>query len=91
MECRTHCRNMNLATLAGGFLLGLCVMLLVGADYGNTNGRYQCCPAGEESLAVFVIDTQTGQTWRMGRTDTYDFGTPLERKSERSVETPVRK
>ena len=41
------------------------------------------------SLAVFVIDTQTGQTWRMSRTDTYEFGTPQACKSVRRSQTPL--
>jgi hypothetical protein len=39
--------------------------------------------------AVFVIDTQTGHTWSLSRTDTYDFGTPQARKSIRRSITPI--
>ncbi len=83
--------DLNFRSLAVGFLAALCLMLAVGAagSYGDGPGPYQCCAAGDDSLAVFVIDTQTGQTWRMSRTDTYDFGTPQARKSVRRIQTPL--
>ena len=82
--------NLNLSSLAIGFLLALCLLLVIGAT-GNNNrsGRYQCCAAGNNEVAVFVIDTETGQTWRFSRTDTYNFGTPDERKSIRSSIIPL--
>lgn len=82
--------SIGLRSLAIGFLLAFALMFVLGA-YEGDNGRYQCCPAGDESLAVFVIDTQTGETWRLGRSSTISYGTPRERKSERRSETPVRK
>jgi len=73
-----------------GFLLGLCVMLAIAAASSNEGnpGQYLCCAAGDDSLAVFVIDTETGHTWRLSRTDNYDFGTPHARKSVRHSVTP---
>jgi len=92
MKLKKHTRNIDFKNLAIGFLLGICLLLAVGsADKSNTTGRYQCCAAGDDSLAVFVIDTQTGQTWRMARTDSYNFGTPQMRKSERQSITPIAK
>jgi hypothetical protein len=72
-----------------GFLMALCVALALGAASGTGGGPgpYQCCAA--DDLSVFVIDTQTGQTWRLGRTENYDFGTPFERKSLRKSITPM--
>lgn len=80
--------NLNFSNLVIGFLLALCLLLIIGAA-GIKPGRYQCCAAGNESLAVFVIDTETGQTWRLSRTNMYDFGTPRERKSARQSITPI--
>ena len=80
--------NLNFGSLAIGFLLALCLILVIGAA-GSNHGRYQCCAAGDDNLAVFVIDTETGQTWRFSRTDTYNFGTPQARKSIRRSITPM--
>lgn len=85
-----HNWNLNFNSLAIGFALALCLMLSIGAAESNDNtGQYQCCAAGGDDLAVFVIDTETGQTWRLGRTDMYDFGTPYQRKSIRRSITPM--
>ena len=84
-------RNLNLSSLAIGFLLALCLLLVVGASgsYDNSSKRYQCCAAGDEQLAVFVIDSETGHTWRLSRTDMYDFGTPSEPRSIRRSIRPM--
>jgi len=84
-------RNLNLSSLAIGFLLALCLLLVVGAAGVNGNGskRYQCCAAGNSDLAVFVIDTETGHTWRLSRNDMYDFGTPSEPRSIRRSIRPM--
>jgi hypothetical protein len=81
-------RNLNLSSLAIGFLLALFLLLLIGATNNNSK-RYQCCPAGDEQLAVFVIDTETGHTWRLSRTDMYDLGTPSEPRSIRRSIRPT--
>lgn len=80
--------RIDIGRLLIGLLLGICLMFTIGVSSNNSE-RYQCCAAGDDSLAVFVIDTQTGQVWRLSRTDTYDFGTPTSRKSTRKSETPV--
>jgi len=84
--------SFNISSFLIGFLLALCLMLILGmTDIADTQkdpvGLYQACPAGE--LSVFVIDTQTGQTWRLGRTETYDYGTPYQRKSVRTSIMPT--
>ena len=83
--------NLNLSNLAIGFLLALCLLLVVGASksYDNNSQRYQCCAAGNEPLAVFVIDTETGNTWRLSRNDMYDFGTPSQPRSIRRSIRPM--
>jgi len=83
-------RNLNLSSLVIGFLLALCLLLVVGAAGGNDGGskRYQCSAAGNSDLAVFVIDTETGHTWRLSRTDMYDFGTPSQPRSVRRSISP---
>ena len=83
-------RKLSLSSVAIGFLLALCLMLAFGAGgRSNSGGNYQCCAAGNDSLAVFVIDTQTGQTWRLSRADTCDFGTPRSRRSVQRSITPT--
>lgn len=83
--------DLNLSSLAIGFLLALCLLLVVGASksYDNNSQRYQCCAAGNEPLAVFVIDTETGHTWRLSRNDMYDFGTPSQPRSIRRSIRPM--
>jgi hypothetical protein len=81
--------NLNLNSLVIGFLLAICLLLTIGAVGSNPSPRYQCCTAGNEALAVFVIDTETGNTWRLGRTDMYDFGTPTKPKSRRRSIRPM--
>ena len=82
--------KVDFKNLVIGFLLGLCLMLAVAAASGNDDslGTYQCCPAGDDSTAVFIVNTRTGQTWRLSRNDHYDFGRPQERKSIRSNIVP---
>jgi len=84
-------QNLNFRSIAIGFLLALCLILAIGASGGNSSGygKYQCCAAGGDNLSVFVIDTRTGQTWRLSRADTYDFGTPLARRSVQRSITPT--
>lgn len=83
--------NLNLSSLAIGFLLALCLLLVIGAtkSFDDSSKRYQCCAAGNEPLCVFVIDTETGHTWRLSRTDMYDFGTPSEPRSIRRSIRPM--
>lgn len=83
--------NVDFKNFIIGFLLGLCVTLAIAAasSIEGSTGRYQCCAAGDDSLTVFVIDTETGHTWRLSRTDNYDLGTPHTRKSVRQSVTPL--
>ncbi|UCG48977.1 MAG: hypothetical protein JSU94_04175 [Phycisphaerales bacterium] len=86
--------NMDLKSVIIGFLLAICLILVMGAQMDDeiekdVVGQYQCCAAGGDDLSVFVIDTETGQTWRLGRTDTYNFGTPFSRKSVRKSIMPM--
>jgi hypothetical protein len=82
--------NLNLNSLIIGFLLAICLLLTIGAVGSSYNSpRYQCCAAGNEALAVFVIDTETGHTWRLSRTDMYDLGTPSAPKSVRRSIKPM--
>lgn len=92
MEREKHVRSRcpDIRNVVIGLLLGICLMLAIaaaGSNYGGI-GTYQCCAAGDDSLAVFVTDTRTGQTWRLGRTDAYDLGTPGTPKSVRHSVTP---
>jgi len=84
-------RNEGFKNFIIGFLLGLCVTLAIAAASSNEGGpgQYQCCAADGDELAVFVLDTQTGHTWRLSRADHYDFGTPQAPKSVRRSVTPL--
>ena len=92
MQVQKHLYNWNVdfKNLIIGFLLGLCVIFAIAAKSSNNSspGQYQCCAAGDDNLAVFVIDTETGHTWKLGRSDNYDYGTPDARKSVRRSVTP---
>ncbi len=80
--------NINLSSLAIGFLLALCLALALGAvKKDESEGPYRCSAVSEG--AVFVIDTQTGHTWQLSRSDHLDLGTPAERKSNRRSITPM--
>ena len=77
-------------SLIVGGILGVCLMLVIAmADGSGGPGRYQCCAAGDNSTVVFVLDTETGQVWRVGHADTVDLGTPVDRRSVRRSITPV--
>ena len=84
--------NINLSSLVIGFLLAICLVLTLGTDSLTKTepdgpGPFQVCMAGD--LSVFVLDTQTGQVWRVGRTETYDYGTPWQRQSVRKSIMPT--
>jgi hypothetical protein len=83
--------SLDFPSIAIGLLLAFCLILAFGAADRNDNniGKYECCAAGTDELAVFVIDTQTGQTWRLGRSSYYDFGTPQSPKSTRQSISPI--
>lgn len=80
--------SIDFKSLVIGLLLGLCITLVLGASNYNDNGQYQCSAGGSQ---VFVIDTQTGQTWALDHSSTTDFGTPQNRKSQKSFTTPISK
>jgi hypothetical protein len=87
MERKKHVKSdkADIKNLVIGFLLGICLMLAIGAassNYGDI-GTYQCCAAGDNSPGVFVADTRTGQTRRLERTEAYDFAAPGSPKSLR--------
>ncbi len=92
MEREKHVQSRwpDVKNLVIGLLLGICLMLAIAAAGSSRGdiGTFQCCAAGDDSLAVFVIDTRTGQTWRLGRIDAYDLGSPGTPKSVRHSVTP---
>lgn len=66
-------------------LLSLCITPVLGFSKDNDNGLYQCS-VGQDG--VFIINTRTGQIWELTISSTIDFGTPPNRKSQRSYITP---
>jgi len=91
MDRKSPSLNMNFTSMVIGFLLATCLMLAAGAAGGSDDevGQYTCCAAGDDSLAVFVVETSTGHAWRLSRTDNYDLGTPFSRSSLRKSITPM--
>ncbi len=85
-----HTWNIDFKSMVIGFLLAVCLGLILGAS-GETGdegvGPYRCTAGSDTS--VFVIDSRTGQTWRLSRTDNVDYGTPFDRKSLRKSITPM--
>lgn len=82
--------NINFSSMAIGFLLALCLALTLGAigSAGDESaGPYRC--SANSDMAVFVIDTRTGQTWQLSRSHNIDLGTPFDRKSLRTSITPM--
>ena len=63
-----------------GLLLGVCILLALGAASGGQAdvGRYQiACP--DSQTTCFVIDTKTGQLWqKYSRTRGSYYGSPSE-------------
>ena len=87
MERKTQCgKIIDLRSLVIGLLLGSCLILVSGYSGNSANGRYQC--SASAGLWVFIIDTQTGQTWKLDDSATADFGTPQNRKSQQSYISP---
>ena len=78
--------NINISSVIIGFLLATCLILTLGANNPTQNasdgpGPFQVSSAGD--LSMCILDTQTGQAWLVGRTETYDYGTPWQRRSVR--------
>lgn len=88
MEHKTQrrIRNIDFKSLAIGLLLGLCIMLVSGYATDGDNGRYQCSASENQ---VFILDTQTGQTWKVDASSTIDLGTPQDRKSKQTDISPI--
>jgi hypothetical protein len=66
-------------------LLSLCITPMLGFSKDIDNGLYQC---SADQDGVFIINTRTGQIWELAIPSTIDFGTPPNRKTQRSYITP---
>lgn len=72
--------KVDLKSVAIGVLLCLVVTLLLAATNDNAYfQRYECCTSFGDASAVFVVDSFTGQTWRLDVDGTIDYGTPYKR------------
>ena len=71
-------KTIDTKSLLIGLLLGVCILLVLGAGTGKQAdiGRYQvACP--DNQTTCFVIDTTTGQVWqRYSKSSGQDFGSP---------------
>jgi hypothetical protein len=72
-------KKIDIKSLLVGMILGVCVLLALGAATGKQAdiGRYQvACP--DNPNTCFVIDTTTGQLWQRRSTNSKgkDLGSP---------------
>ena len=86
-EKQTFTWNVNLSSVIIGFLLALCLTLALGASGSGSEGPYRISAASE--MGAYVIDTETGHTWMVSRTDQIDLGTPFDRVSRRRSIIPM--
>jgi hypothetical protein len=73
-------KGFDLKSAVIGFLLGVCIMLVIGAGASTVAniGRYRIAGTGN-SNTCFVIDSTTGSTWvRYSQTQGISLGTPEE-------------
>jgi hypothetical protein len=75
-------KKIDIKSLLVGTILGVCVLLALGAATGKQAdiGRYQvACP--DNPNTCFVIDTTTGQVWhRIANSLGNDYGSPSQWK-----------
>ena len=65
--------NIDLKSSLTGLLVGIAIMLVLGAETRSSyNGRYQV--SAGQGLAV-IVDTQTGQAWGFGPPTTSQYRT----------------
>ena len=70
-------KKINIKSLLVGMILGVCVLLALGAATGKRAdiGRYQvACPDNQSTC--FVIDTTTGQVWQRSSSGIQNYGSP---------------
>jgi hypothetical protein len=79
-------QRIDFKRLVIALLVGLCTTPVLGFSEYHDTGLYQCS-AGQDG--VFVINTRTGQIWEFETSSTIDFGTPQDRKSQRSYIAPT--
>lgn len=67
---------------------GVILLLLVAGQSSSLDngGRYTITPAGSAPFGVFVLDTHTGDIWRMDDASTIYYGTPKRREFPESNE-----
>ncbi len=83
------CSKLDIKSFAIGFLLSVTIaLLLASSNSDGDSGRYRCCESSGDPLAVFVVDSFTGHTWRLDRAGTIDYGMPYKRASLRTSITP---
>ena len=80
--------NIHFSSMIIGFLLAASLAMALGAANARPEGPYQI--SANSDLSAYIIDTQTGETWQVSRTDHIEFGTPFDRKSRRKSITPFR-
>jgi len=77
----TIMKKIDVKSCVIGLLLGVCVMLVVGAggEKSSEVGRYRISLSGESPSSCWVIDSATGRLWRI-QSSTYSrsYGSPDE-------------
>jgi hypothetical protein len=57
--------NVNLSSIVIGFLLGVCLMLLVGAtNYGTPHYQMEATRTSDGGAICWAIDTHKGMVWK---------------------------
>jgi len=92
-------KNFDSKSAVIGLLLGVCVMLVIGAGGNGSSevGRYRISAAGDSKNSCFVIDTSTGRVWlRYSPTQGSDYGSPEDwdeqaRKQAMEKQTPIQR
>lgn len=70
-------RDMDWRSLVIGLLIGMVVLMSSGHETGQRFlGRYTAFSAGNSEDAIFIVDTYSGQTWRLDASGSIDYGIP---------------
>ena len=70
-------KKMNLDKLIIGFLLGMCLVLLLGASGQGVSQEVGTWQVSGDREGGYIVNTRTGQVWWLDDTDTPKFVKPL--------------
>jgi hypothetical protein len=80
-------RSLDWRSLIIGLLIAMMALLASGHKSGDRfTGRYEAFSAGNDPYGIFIVDSYSGQTWRMDNKSTLSYGTPEDREYPESLE-----